>query len=392
MEYKQNNKILVLVPTYNNESTILKIADQINKKKLDMLIINDGSTDSTKVLLESSIYNHLNLKENSGKGSAIKVGAKYASSNQYTHIITIDADMQHLVADLNKFITEIDKYPDSIIVGCRNFNSNDIPNSSKFGRKFSNFWIKIASGEKLSDSQSGFRAYPLKYFTKLKTKYKRYNFEMEILVRASWAGIPIREIDIEVNYSPETIKASHFKPFLDNFRISVTFTNLVTRNFLPIPHNKLHGQTGSEKFKEYISSPIKTFKELIHEKTKPSELAFASFVGIFFGTLPFVATHSIVIIFAATRLKLNRIMALSVSNLCMPPIVPAVCVEVGYFVLHGKFLTNITIQTIGYQFLDRVGDYLLGTVILAPILGIIIAAIVYLASVSIYFFKKNKCN
>jgi len=213
---------------------------------------------------------------------------------------------------------------------------------------------------------------------------------MEILVRASWAGVPLKEIDIDVNYSSETISASHFKPFLDNFRISITFTNLVTRNFLPIPHKKIYGQTGKEKLKEYISNPIKTFKELIHEKTKPSELAFSSFIGILFGTLPFVATHSIVILFVATRLKLNRIMALSVSHICMPPIVPAICVEVGYFALHGEFLTNITIHTIGYQFLDRVGDYLLGTVIVAPILGIIIAGIVYAASILVYFIKKKR--
>jgi hypothetical protein len=79
--------------------------------------------------------------------------------------------------------------------------------------------------------------------------------------------------------------------------------------------------------------------------------------------------HSIIIVFFATRLRLNRLIALNVSHFCAPPIVPALAIEAGYFLRHGRFLTEFTMQTLGHEALQRLGDYLLGSVVIAPVLG-----------------------
>jgi len=380
--------ILIVIPTFNNIRTIESVTLDAVKTGYDLLIVNDGSDDGTEKSIDKLSNFTIHLKNNSGKGAAIIKAAKWAKKNNYSHIITIDADGQHNPSEIINFIPKIQSNPMTIVVGTRNFNQETIPGSSRFGRKFSNFWLKAACGVSIPDSQSGFRAYPVDAILKLKCKDTRYNFEIEILAKAAWAGLDILSTDISVHYSDKTKESSHFHPLKDNFRISLTYTKLVTRNFIPIPHKILFGQSHKEKMKDFFFKPIKTFKELIKERTSAKELGLASALGILLAVLPLVTIHSVAILFCATRLKLNRIMAISVSHFCMPPIVPAICVEVGYYALHGKFLTDFNLNTLGYHFLDRVGDYLLGTIIVAPILAILIGCFVYFIAKFIYWIKK----
>jgi glycosyltransferase involved in cell wall biosynthesis len=384
-------KILLVIPTYNNANTIVDVASKAVKTGYNVLVINDGSTDKTKTIIEGLPVFKVEHLTNKGKGSAILTAAKWASGNNYTHIITIDADGQHTPSDIPKFITQVKKNPLSIIVGTRNFSSTDVPTKSRFGRKFSNFWLKAACGTTIADTQSGFRAYPVDPLLKLKLNDTGYNFEIEVLAKAVWAGLPLESVDISVHYSAATKQASHFDPLLDNIRISKTYAKLVFRNFIPVPHKILYGKSHKEKLYDFFFKPIKTLKELIKERISAKELALAAMLGVFLGTLPLFAVHSIAILFCATRLKLNRIMAFNMQHFCMPPVVPAICVEVGYFALNGKFLTKFNLHTLGYQFLGRVGDYLLGTIIVAPILAIIAGIFVY-TIVNIIYSLRGKNN
>lgn len=381
-------KILIVIPTYNNANTILDVIKKAQRTGYDILVVNDGSTDATLSIIEEQKISRIDHAVNQGKGAAILSALNWAKAHNYSHIITIDADGQHDPTEIHKFVPKIQENPQSIIIGTRDFSSPNVPKKSRFGRSFSNFWIKIACGASITDSQSGFRAYPVNELLQLNLKETRYNFEIEALVKAVWAGLTIESVNISVYYSDATKKASHFKPLLDNIRISKTYAKLVLRNFLPIPHKILFGPSHKEKLRDFFFKPFKTLKELIKERTSAKELALASMLGIFLGTLPLFAMHTVSILFFATRLKLNRLLAVNMQHFCMPPIVPALCVEVGYFVLHGKFLTTFNLHTLGYQFLNRVGDYLLGTVIVAPILAIIAGLIVYTIAKSIYWQKR----
>jgi hypothetical protein len=103
------------------------------------------------------------------------------------------------------------------------------PWTSRFGRKFSNFWVWAACGVGLSDSQSGFRIYPLPEVLGLDVRAGRYQYEIEVLAKAVWRGMPIVEAPVSVSYAPGGRRISHFQPWGDFVRNSRTFGRLIVR-------------------------------------------------------------------------------------------------------------------------------------------------------------------
>lgn len=238
--------VLIVIPTYNNLKTLRTVTEKALSTGLKVLVVNDGSTDGSTETLEGLPVERMDFTVNRGKGAAILSAAEWADTNKFTHIITIDADGQHNPGDIPRFLDMIKKNPWTIIVGNRQFKDT-VPFSSRFGRKFSNMWVWITTGCRVPDSQSGFRAYPVAALRQVTCRGRRYDFEVEILVRGAWAGLPITHTDIPVHYSDETIKASHFDPLRDNARISWTYTQLVLRNFIPWPHKVIFNSTSKGK-------------------------------------------------------------------------------------------------------------------------------------------------
>lgn len=378
--------VLIVIPAYNNCKTLRSVVEKAINSGLKILVVNDGSTDGGPDTLDGLAISRIDFPENKGKGVAILAAAEWAGKHNYTHIITIDADGQHNPEDSPLIIEKIKENPWAIIVGNRQFSKEDTPLSSRFGRKWSNLWFRIASGRSIPDSQSGFRGYPVEALRKIRCHGLRYDFEVEILVRGVWAGLDISSIDISVHYSQETKKASHFDPFLDNYRISIAYTRLVNRSFIPWPHKILFdGRKESEKFS--LLHPLRSLKILMRENASPKKIAFASMLGIFLGTLPLIACHSVTIFFFATRLRLNRLIALTASNICTPPFVPALAVEAGYFIRHGNFLTEFSYQTLGYEAPQRLLEYLIGALLVGPVLALCIGSIVY--GLAMFYQKRN---
>ena len=220
-------RICVVIPTYNNAKTLSKVLDGVLQFTPHILIINDGSTDET-----SSILSHyqnikvIKLNKNKGKGNALKVGFDEALHLKYDYALTIDSDGQHYPDDIPVFINELDKKNQPILlVGSRNMEQENVPKKSSFGHRFSNFWFHLETGVKLTDTQSGYRLYPLKHLPK---KYfsGKFEFEIEVLVRASWRGILLKNIPIKVLYDPKE-RVSHFRPIRDFVRISILNAILV---------------------------------------------------------------------------------------------------------------------------------------------------------------------
>lgn len=377
--HEQQARILVIVPVYNHGTTLRQVVLGVLALHKDVLVVDDGSTDQgLKTIADLPVRIHIH-PQNRGKGAAIRTAAKAAKALGATHIVTIDADGQHDPRDLPKFFAAIKRHPMAVIVGTRDFATANAPRTSRFGRSFSNFWLRVQTGCKLQDTQSGFRVYPVALFTHLAFTEDRYSFEVEILVRSAWADLELVDVPITVHYPPGKQRISHFRTFVDNVRISWLNTRLTLRSMLPWPHRRIIKRDSTVAAISIIR-PVRSLKILLQQELTPLGLAKASFLGVFLGTLPLVGIHTLMILFVAGYLAQNRVTAIAASQLCMPPFVPALCIEVGHYLRHGAFLTEFTLQTLGYQGLERLWEWVLGSLVLAPILAALGGCVTFVAA------------
>jgi len=229
------NRFAFVIPLYNHAQTIAQVAQKAQATGCPVFVVDDGSTDGSRDKIKDlqgiQILRH---EHNRGKGAALLTGfAAAAAAADWA--VTLDADGQHDPEDAKNLIAVIPENTRPIVVGARVYQASErIPWTSTFGRKFSNFWVRISGGPAVSDSQSGFRIYPLPEVLNLNTKARRFEFEVEILVQAERRGIPVMEAPVRVRYNPEGGRISHFRPFGDFMRNAATFTRLIfTRIFLP---------------------------------------------------------------------------------------------------------------------------------------------------------------
>jgi len=375
-------KILVVIPVYNHAATLKSLVDQVlavcRPLKLPLLVVDDGCTDGGPDLLDLSEVTLIRHPQNRGKGGAVISAIQYARRHQFTHIITLDADGQHSPGEIPLFIEAIYQDPEAMIVGYRDFKTTSVHFGSRFGRQFSNFWLRFQTGISLGDSQSGFRAYPVDVVSRLKLKETGFAFEIEVLVQAAWAGVVLCDVPISVYY-PKQGRRSHFNQWRDNARLAWLNTRLTLRCFLPIPHRRLYPDKHQAPIS--IRYPLQSLRRLLIDANQtPVRLSLASAWGIVIGALPIFGFHTMLILFTAKYMRLSPLMSVVASQVCMPPIVPALCIEIGYFLRHGVFLTEISIRTLGYQGFERLLEWLLGSLLLGPILGILIGLLVFLSA------------
>jgi glycosyltransferase involved in cell wall biosynthesis len=259
MSLTTSHRVCVIIPTYNNVSTLSKVIIGCLAYSQHVIVVNDGSTDETdEVLKQFAEIEVVSYKQNVGKGWALRQGFARAVALGFDYAITIDADGQHYTDDLPILLSAITRYPHAIVVGARNMDQASVPGKSSFGNKFSNFWFKVETGITMQDTQSGYRVYPLEPLKDIRFLTKKYEFEIEVLVRAAWRGVPIEQAPVRVYYAPKEERISHFRPFKDFSRISVLNTFLVLITFLYIkPRDFFRG------IKKKISSSTSTSSSLI---------------------------------------------------------------------------------------------------------------------------------
>ena len=219
--------ICVVIPTYNNDGTIGRVVEETLAECDDVIVVNDGSTDTTASILSAiEGITLVTLPKNSGKGAALKAGFRKALDMGFAYAITLDGDGQHYPKEITKFLEANKEHPGTLIVGSRNPESIDRSKGSNFANQFSNFWFWLQTGRRLSDTQTGYRLYPLRKLHGLCLLTSRYEAELELLVFSSWHGTDIVEIPIDVYYPPQEERVSHFRPGMDFARISVLNTVL----------------------------------------------------------------------------------------------------------------------------------------------------------------------
>ncbi len=376
----KTDHIWCVLPVFNNRDTVKKIVSGCRNYLHNIIVVDDGSTDFDFSILDNKDVTVLKHARNQGKGKAIITALDHIRKKDGKFMITIDADGQHNPEDLKKFITLLQDDDSKILIGSRNFSIKNVPAKSRFGRKFANFWLRLESGASIDDCQSGFRAYPIKHLPHLNLKGKRYDFETEVLAKGAWAGLKLATVPISTFYESKEKRISHYRPFLDTLRISFMHTKLVLRRLLPWPHKRLISDQQTYFDFDMFYHPLAFIKKLLRQETTPLGLAFAAAVGVFLATLPIISLHTLAIIYVTSRLHLNKIMAVTIQHICIPPFVPIACIQLGHYLLYGKLIKVVSFEVIFAQLGDRLFEWFIGSLIIAPVLSIIVGVVVFLIS------------
>ncbi len=386
LQFEQHNAC-VLMPTYNNAGTLAEVLQNVLKYTSRVIVVNDGSTDATAEILAQFPQVHaVNYMPNKGKGVALRTGIKEAAKLGYDNAITIDSDGQHFAEDLNKFLDQLEVTPKALVVGARNMTVENVPGKSSFGNRFSNFWYWVNTGIKLPDTQTGYRSYPVQRLAKKTYFTRKYEFEIEVLVRAAWSGIKVLSIPVSVYYPKPEERVSHFRPFKDFTRISVLNTVLVLISLLWIkPRDFILMLTKKEGW-------LAIWRMLFVGPEESNHLKAASIgFGLFMGIVPIWGFQMAIGIPLAIYFRLNKGLFLIACNVSIFPFTPLVMFAslfMGKFLLGQELIMDFSFSSITLERLKQEGvAFFMGGTVLALAVGLIGYIITYTLLTA---FRKKK--
>ncbi len=227
-------RICGLVPTYNNPLTVARVVEAMRPHVDEVLIVDDcSSAEGRRVcgqLAERGLAVVLHRETNGGKGAAVQDGLSEASRLGFTHALQIDADAQHDLSAIPRFVAAAKDNPRSLVLAYPEFDAT-VPKARLFARQITTFWCRVETfGPRIVDPMCGFRIYPVAEAAALPALGQRMDFDPEIAVHLVWAGVPVENLPVRVKYlSEEEGGISHFQMFRDNLRISWMHTRLVIR-------------------------------------------------------------------------------------------------------------------------------------------------------------------
>ena len=226
-------RFCVLIPTYENPRTVRSVVERVRAHVTDVVVVDDGSGEAAREAvrgLERDGLAHVLWRErNGGKGAAVKDGFRAARALGFTHAVQVDADGQHDLADLPRFLAASRADPGALVLGCPVFDDS-APKARVRGRVVSRFWVNLeTAGRSIADPLCGFRVYPLDAALRAGARADRMGFDAEIAVRMAWLGCRPVNLPTRIRYlTAAEGGVSHFRMFRDNVEISWTHTRLFT--------------------------------------------------------------------------------------------------------------------------------------------------------------------
>jgi glycosyltransferase involved in cell wall biosynthesis len=366
------------VPTYNNSKTLAPLLQELQVYDAHIIVVNDGSTDETEnILRQFPEIQSVSYSPNRGKGYALRKGFHAATENGFAYAISIDSDGQHFAKDIPAFLDALEKNPGVLIIGARNMDQSSVPVKSSFGHRFSNFWYEVETGIRLPDTQSGYRLYPVARLNAIHFFTRRFEFEIEVIVRAAWEGIPVISVPVSVYYAPPEERVSHFRPFTDFTRISILNIFFVIIGFIYIkPRDLFRRLFLKNKWKEVFVD------ELFDPRQSITRKSVSVGFGILMGIMPIWGFQLLTAIFLAVLLRLNKGLVILFANFSIPPVIPLVIYASYRF---GDFwmpetarpvsmTKSLSLSMIRYNF----KQYLVGSISLALVAGTVAGLITFI--------------
>jgi predicted LPLAT superfamily acyltransferase/glycosyltransferase involved in cell wall biosynthesis len=360
-------RMRICIPVFDNETTIEQVVlDCLEQTGLPVLVVDDGSHlsvehilqhEKIKTALETRRLSLIRHSYNLGKGKALQSAFDACLQEGFTHALTIDGDGQHLASAVSKLAAAVETDPWCLVLGNRQLNTPEVPKVSRFGRRFSNFWVRYETGTPVQDSQSGFRAYPLFFLQGMRYWTTGFEFEIECLIRLMWKNVPVREVSVEVVYQKPSERVTHFNKFWDNLRISTLNTLLVT---------------------------VKLFRLGF----RPLEAGLAMGLGVVIGCTPFFGLHTVFATIFAVLFRLNVgfiILGTQVSIAPVAPFLALVSIRLGARLRGGTAPTSLpSLKHAGQFFID----WMLGSSLIGIVLGVSIGLLTFL--IFQFWFRRKK--
>ncbi len=387
IEKMRNLKCAVVIPTYNNAGTIESVIRDVREYCSDVIVVNDGSTDSTPDIINNiEGIDYIAYTPNHGKGHALRTGLNEAYSKGFTYALTLDSDRQHHADDIPKFVEAIEQEPDTLFIGSRRLSSENMPLINTFASRFSNFWYMLETARKLDDTQSGFRLYPLIPLRGIHFLTSRYEFEMEVIVRAAWQGVEVKNIPITVNYPTAEERVSHFKPARDYTRLSILNACLMAWALIIYHPSRFFRWLTWKNIKKFIDQNI------LHSADSNPRMALSIGWGVMWGMMPVWGWQAIIATASGYFMRLNKTIVFVTSNISTPPMTPFIIFG-GYYtgglILSRPILIALRDVTLA-GVMNSLLQYVVGSIVFAVIAGLLSACI------SLIIFKtlkrKPTCN
>jgi len=246
--------VCVVVPAYNAASTLEQFLEELLSYSKEIVVVDDGSVDQTAAIAKkfgSRGVTLLGHSTNQGKGAALRTGLTWALANNFDAAVTMDSDLQHSPADLPGLLEIFNREKLDLLIGARLHDQKHMPQARRLGNWFSSWAATKFCYQKIFDCQSGYRIYGLAHAQKMlaELKLNRFDFESEVLLRASANLLRIGFAPITVIYPNDALHKSFYRPWLDTLRIvRMAAKELLRRTFTP------NGRRELKKLKQYVKS------------------------------------------------------------------------------------------------------------------------------------------
>lgn len=207
-------KICAIIPAYDEGLNIVSVIKQVKKHNIDIVVIDDGSTDQTAALAEREEVCLIRHISNEGKGSALRRGFQFAVEKDYDYVITLDADGQHNSDEIPLFIDKIGNSNEDIVVGNRLHSPKGMPVLRLFVNKLFSKIVAMVSEQNIPDALCGYRIITRQILKSITLSSNRFDIDPEILIKASKKGFKITSVNIECIYANEF---SYIRPLQDGY-------------------------------------------------------------------------------------------------------------------------------------------------------------------------------